>query len=129
MSGFSIPTPPPPSPSNKHTLVLLTLSRVCVGLHTQHINENHLQPHHSAWHISKIVMAYVFVFVRALGFFRSNLTCPMETRAVVYKAMFGPWFRCAETVLTPCLTDAVMKGVKVRGRLHVSSCTARVVLA
>ena len=29
----------------------------------------------------------------------------------------GPGFGCAETVLTPCLTDAVMKGVKVRGRL------------
>ena len=41
-SGFSIPTP---SPTNKHTH-----SRVCVHLHTQHINENRLQPHHSAWH-------------------------------------------------------------------------------
>ena len=40
----------------------------------------------------------------------------------------GPGLGCARTVLTPCLTDAVMKGVKVRGRLHVSSCTARVVL-
>ena len=26
----------------------------------------------------------------------------------------GPGFGCARTVLTPCLTDAVMKGVKVR---------------
>ena len=37
---------------------------------------------------------------------------------------------CAETVFTACLTDAVMKGVKVQERLllvgHVSSCTARV---
>ena len=40
----------------------------------------------------------------------------------------GPGLGCERTVLTPCLTDAVMKGVKVRGRLHVSSCTARVVL-
>ena len=40
----------------------------------------------------------------------------------------GLGFWCARTVLTPCLTDAVMKGVKVRGRLQVSSCTARVVL-
>ena len=31
----------------------------------------------------------------------------------------GPGFGCARTVLTPCLTDAVMKGVNVRGRLHV----------
>ena len=29
----------------------------------------------------------------------------------------GPGFGCAETALTPCLTDAVMKGVKVWGRL------------
>ena len=28
----------------------------------------------------------------------------------------GPGFRCAETVMTPCLTDAVMKCVKVRGK-------------
>ena len=29
----------------------------------------------------------------------------------------GPGFGWTETALTPCLTDAVMKGVKVRGRL------------
>ena len=40
----------------------------------------------------------------------------------------GPGFGCARTVLTPCLADAVMKGVKVQEKLHVSSCTARVVL-
>ena len=56
------------------------------------------------------------------------LTCPMDTRAIVYKALFGPRFREARTVLTPRLTDAVMKGVKVWRRLHVSSCTVRVVL-
>ena len=59
-------------------------------LHTQHINENYLQPRHSAWHI-KIVLA--FALVRALGFLRFNLTCPMDTRAIVYKALFGPRFR------------------------------------
>ena len=64
-SGFSIPTPCP-SPTNKHTH-----SRVCMHLHTQHINENHLQPHHSAWHI-KIVLA--FVFVRALAFLRFGVS-------------------------------------------------------
>ena len=31
--------------------------------------------------------------------------------------ILGPGFGCADIVLTPCLTDAVMKGVKVRGRL------------
>ena len=35
----------------------------------------------------------MFVFVRALGFLRIDLTCPMETRAVVYKALFGPRYR------------------------------------
>ena len=29
----------------------------------------------------------------------------------------GPGCGCAETVFTPCLTDTVMKGVKVQGRL------------
>ena len=29
----------------------------------------------------------------------------------------GPVCGCAETVLTPCLTDADMKGVKVKGKL------------
>ena len=52
----------------------------------------------------------------------------MDTRAIVYKHCLGPGFGCARTVLTPCLTDAGMKGVKVRGRLHVSSCAAGVVL-
>ena len=33
------------------------------------------------------------MFVRALGFLCLNLTFPMETRAVVYKALFGPRFR------------------------------------
>ena len=33
------------------------------------------------------------MFVRALGLLRLNLTCPMDTRAIVYKAMFGPRFR------------------------------------
>ena len=33
------------------------------------------------------------MLVRALGFLRLNLTCPMETRAKVYKALFGPRFR------------------------------------
>ena len=27
------------------------------------------------------------------GFLRLNLTCPMDTRAIVYKALFGPRFR------------------------------------
>ena len=31
--------------------------------------------------------------MRALGFLRLNLTCPMDTRAIVYKALFGPRFR------------------------------------
>ena len=75
----------------------------------------------------KIVSA--FVLVHALGFLRLNLTCPMGIPGLLYtRHCFGPGFGCARTVLTPCLTDAVMKGVKVRGRLHVSSCTARVVL-
>ena len=34
-----------------------------------------------------------FVLVRGLGFLRLNLTCPMDTRAIVYKALFGPRFR------------------------------------
>ena len=33
------------------------------------------------------------MLVRALGFLRLNLTCPMDTRAIVYKALFGPRFR------------------------------------
>ena len=33
------------------------------------------------------------MFVHALGFLRLNLTFPMETRAVVYKALLGPRFR------------------------------------
>ena len=76
-----------------------------------------------AWHIKKIS---AFVFVRAPGFLCLNLTFPMETRAVVYKALFGPRFRVCRDCLTPCLTDAVMKGVKVRERVlwdvNVSSC-------
>ena len=55
----------------------------------------------------------------------------MENRACVYKALLGPGFGCAETVVTPCLTDAVIKGVKLRGRLlrdgNVSICTTRIV--
>ena len=35
----------------------------------------------------------MLVFVRALSFLRLNLTFPMDTRAVVYKALFGPRFR------------------------------------
>ena len=35
----------------------------------------------------------VHVYVYALGFFCINLTYPKETRAVVYKALFGPRFR------------------------------------
>ena len=35
----------------------------------------------------------MLVFVRALSFLRLNLTFQMETRAVVYKALFGPRFR------------------------------------
>ena len=31
--------------------------------------------------------------MRALGFLRLNLTSPMDTRAIVYKALFGPRFR------------------------------------
>ena len=42
----------------------------------------------------------------------------------------GPGCGYTEFVVTPCLTDAVLKGVKVQGRLlqvgHVSSCIARV---
>ena len=33
------------------------------------------------------------MLVRALGLLRLNLTCPMDTRAIVYKALFGPRFR------------------------------------
>ena len=81
--GFQSQPPPLPLPTNTH-------SRVCVHRRTQHINEKHLQLHHFAWHI-KIVSA--FVLVRALGFLRLNLTCPMDTRAIVYEALFGPRFR------------------------------------
>ena len=35
----------------------------------------------------------MLVFVRALSFLRLNLTFPMETRAVVYKALLWPRFR------------------------------------
>ena len=82
-------------------------------VHTQDINEKHLQLHHFAWHI-KIVSA--FLLVRALGFLRLNLTCPMDTRAIVYKALFGPRFRVCQDCFDS-LSDirAVMKGVKVRG--------------
>ena len=31
--------------------------------------------------------------MRALGFLRLNLACPVETRAVVFKAVLGPRFR------------------------------------
>ena len=34
----------------------------------------------------------------------------------------GPFCGCAETVLTPCLTGAVMKGLKVQGRLVSWTC-------
>ena len=37
-----------------------------------------------------------FVLVRALGFLRLNLTCPMDTRAIVYKALFWPRFRVSK---------------------------------
>ena len=40
----------------------------------------------------------------------------MENRACVYKAQLGPGFGCAETVVTPCLTDAVMKRCEVAGK-------------
>ena len=33
------------------------------------------------------------MLVRALGFFRLKLTCPIDTRVIVYKALFGPRFR------------------------------------
>ena len=33
------------------------------------------------------------MLVRALGFLRLNLTCPMDTTAIVYKALFGPRFQ------------------------------------
>ena len=49
MYGFPIPTPSP-SPTNKHTH-----PRVCLHLHTQHINEKHLQLHHFAWHIKNSI--------------------------------------------------------------------------
>ena len=42
-----------------------------------------------------------------------------------------PGCGCAETVLTPCLTGAVMKGLKVQGRLVSWTCelfTARIVV-
>ena len=107
-SKFSIPTPLLPLPTNTH-------ARGCVHLHTKQIIENLLQLHHSAWHIKKY--RRVFVFVCALGFFRLNLTFPMETRAVIYRNYLGRGFGCADTVLAPCLTYAVMKGVKVQGRL------------
>ena len=74
--GSQSQPPPFPLPTNKHTH-----SRVSVHLHTEHINEKHLQLHHFAWHI-KIVSA--FVLVRALGFLRLNLACRMDTRAIVY---------------------------------------------
>ena len=35
----------------------------------------------------------MLVFVRALSFLRLNLFFPMQTRAVVYKALFWPRFR------------------------------------
>ena len=33
------------------------------------------------------------MLVRALGLLRLNLTCLMDTRAIVYKALFGSRFR------------------------------------
>ena len=53
--------------------------------------------HHFSWHI-KIVSASVLV--RALGFLQLNLTCPMDTRAIVYKALFGPRFRVCNDSLS-----------------------------
>ena len=50
---MSTPSSPPTS---KHTH-----ARVCVHLHTQHINENHLKPHHSVWHIKKSIGVCVCV--------------------------------------------------------------------
>ena len=56
------------------------------------------------------------MFVRELGFLRLNLTFPMENRASVYKALFGPKFRVCRDCFDSLVTDAVMKGVKVRGK-------------
>ena len=87
-SGFSIPPPSPP-PTNKHTH-----ARICMYLHTQHINENYLQPHHFVWHINQVSAC---VFVRTLGFLRLSSTFPMETSTVAHKALC----MYAETVLLP----------------------------
>ena len=43
----------------------------------------------------------MFVFVRALGFLHLNLTFPMETRAVVYKALFVLRFRVCRDCFDP----------------------------
>ena len=87
-------------------------ARACVHYHTQYININYLpvHPHHSARYIKEKYQC-------ALVFLRLNLTYQKETRTVVYKVLFGPQFWMFKTVLTPFLTGAVMKGVKVRGRM------------
>ena len=41
------------------------------------------------------------MFVRALGFLRLNLTFPIETKAVVYKALFGPRFQVCRYCFDP----------------------------
>ena len=57
--------------------------------------------------------ACVLVFVSALVF----SSFKWKPGLMYTRHYLGPGCGCAETVFTPCLTDAVMKGVKVQGSL------------
>ena len=77
----------------------------------------------------------MLVFVRALSFLRLNLTFPMETKAVVYIALFGPRFRiCRDSFdfLSDGRSYEGCEGAGEGGRLlldrNVSSCTTKIKL-
>ena len=80
--GSQSQPPPLPLPTNTRTHVF-----VCNSIPNKIIHEKHLQLHHFTWHIK---MVSAFVLVRARGFLRLNLICPIDTRAIVYNALFGP---------------------------------------
>ena len=82
--GSQSQPPPLPLPTNTRTHVF-----VCISI--PNISTKIIYNYITSPGIYKIVSA--FVLVRALGFLRLNLTCPMDTRAIVYKALFGPRFR------------------------------------
>ena len=78
--SLSLGSPSQTPPTNTRTHVF-----VCISI--PNISTKNIYNHITLPGILKIVSA--FAFVRALGFLHLNLTCPMETRAVVYKALFG----------------------------------------